>query len=102
MSIVHLVSSAPFKIRVGKDARSRCGKVACVETVGIGACKMLDAAGNQFYGTTHLEAASCKKCINLVTIGTINGRPSRTPDAAKRRPVDRRPAAVRSARRGVR
>ena len=91
MKVIHSISSGGFKIRVGRNARSRCGKVANVisaEAFGF-ACVMTDAAGNQFYGTQHAEAVTCKKCINLQTVGTIH---------AKRTAPDAKCPAARAAR----
>lgn len=75
MRVVHSISRGGFKIKIGRNARSRCGKVANVVSIDGGACLMVDAAGNQFYGSTHAEAVTCKKCINLQTVGTIHRGP---------------------------
>lgn len=82
--IIHMISSAPFKLRVGRDAKTRCGKIACVGASNVGPTRyqLCDEHGNRFLGTGRDTVVTCKKCINLITIGTINGRPSRTSHAA--------------------
>jgi hypothetical protein len=73
MKVIHSISDNRGRfIKVGRYARSRCGKIANVTSISLGACVMTDAAGNQFYGSTHAEAVTCKKCINLQTVGTIH------------------------------
>lgn len=81
MRVIHFITQKRFEI--GDEVRSRCGKPANVDTVGVGAVSLIDAAGNQFYGSTRRDAVTCKKCINLLTVGTIHARPSGTTNAAK-------------------
>lgn len=81
--IIHSITPRYFKI--ADDVRTRCGKSANVHSSGVGAAHLIDEAGNQFYGTTHREIVTCKKCINLLTVGTIHERrPSRAADRQKR------------------
>lgn len=84
MKIIHAIKwpPAPFKLRVGREARSRCGKSASVSALVGLQCTMIDEAGSQFFGSTHFEIVTCKKCINLQTVGTIHDKSIRTADAA--------------------
>ncbi len=83
MKIIHSIRPRYFKI--ADEVRTLCGKSANVNNVGVGAAYLIDEAGNQFYGTTHTEAVTCKKCNNLLTVGTIHERrPSRASSRQKR------------------
>jgi len=81
MRVIHSVNK-PFK--VGDEVRTRCGKSASINSVGVGAAHLIDEAGNEFYASTHREAITCRKCINLNTVGTIHDKQKRTPNTAQR------------------
>lgn len=78
MKVIHSISDVggPFKIKIGRDARSRCGIVASVVGSNVGPTRyeMLDAKGNDFLGTTRRGTVTCQKCINLLTVGTIHDK----------------------------
>ena len=83
MKIIHAITPRYFK--VADEVRTRCGKSATVNSAGVGAAHLINEAGNQFYGTTHADVVTCKKCISLLTVGTIHERrPSRAANAQKR------------------
>lgn len=65
--------------------RTRCGRNIDQPVVdGVPTRYVLTASnGNQFFGTTRLRFVSCIKCNNLLTVGNIHDRPSRTPVASK-------------------
>ena len=55
--------------------RTRCGKVACPVSGTPSRYQLSDEHGNQFQGTTRRKCVTCKKCVNLITRGTIHERP---------------------------
>lgn len=93
--MIHAIT--PKRFEIGDEVRTRCGKPANVNSVGVGATWMIDIAGNDFYGSTHTEAVTCKKCINLLTVGTIHAKarsPSRAANTQKRALARGNPAAA--------
>jgi len=96
--IVHMVKAA-FAIP-GPDVRTLCGEVAnpFEKIAGPDRYKLLCVSGSVLDATTKSKLVSCKKCLNLLTIGTIHvPRPSRSSSSQKRAVV---PAAGTSRRRG--
>lgn len=63
----------------GSEARARCGVGATVAGWHPAARKhvvhMVDAQGNEFFGTILADIVTCKKCQNLNTIGTLHAAP---------------------------
>lgn len=84
MKVIHSITPRYFK--VADEVRTRCGKSANVHSAGVGAAHLIDEAGNQFYGSTRREAVTCKKCINLLTVGTIHGSDRAGPPTARNEP----------------
>jgi hypothetical protein len=81
-----------------EDFSMRCGKVICrpVRDGGPTHYKLLDVSGTEFKATTDEHSVTCKKCINLMTVGTIHDkRQSGTAITEERR-------TVATARRGPR
>jgi hypothetical protein len=90
--VIHALT--PKSFRIGDEVRTRCGKSANVDTAVNTAARLIDIAGNEFYGSTWINAVTCKKCINLLTVGTIHAKtqlPRRAANTKKRRPVARNP-----------
>jgi hypothetical protein len=83
MKVIHSISSGGFKIKVGSSAKLRCGKSVNVASRSYDYCMMVDATGNQFFGSPRVEAVTCKKCINLQTVGTIHHAKRTAPDAKR-------------------
>lgn len=104
MKIIHAITDAKlgpgFKVKVGRDAKSRCGKIASVVQTKADTTTsvMIDEDGNSFLGTTRPGHVTCKKCINLQTVGTIHARPSGTANAEERALAHANTAATRAAR----
>lgn len=76
--IIHLISSKPYRLKIGRKALSQCSIVACLDatpTVRPEIFSMIDEANYQRFGTSVFKTVTCKKCINLTMKGTIHGRP---------------------------
>lgn len=77
------------------DVQTRCGIVACPSAHnGPSLYKLSDEHGNEFLGTTRRRSVTCKKCVSLLTSGTLQptragpptprGRPWRADEVSHR------------------
>lgn len=97
--IVHMIGAkngAELSIG-GSDVKTRCGKIACPVSGVPTRYHLIDIEGNKFEATTRTRFVSCEKCINLLTVGTIHDKSSRTAVSAQRAvdPADRGAGASR-------
>lgn len=81
MITVHKIRT-PFKtIKVGgRDARTQCGLIGFPDSVEGNVYVCVAERGNLFLGAAIKSEVTCRKCINLLTVGTIHdkSRPAHT------------------------
>lgn len=82
--VVHKIKS-PFKsIAVGSvDTRTVCGLNGYTADFDDRAYTLHNADGGVFHAATSKSYVTCQKCLNLLNIGTLHDRSSRTADAAQ-------------------
>lgn len=98
--IVHMVGDVEdAKLAEGEHriVRTRCGRAIDhpVVTANVGPTRydLVGSNGNKFYCTTRAQCATCVKCRNLLTAGTIYV-PKVRPAVAKKRAVAHASAAA--------
>lgn len=85
--IVHLIGQVIGIDRKGvREVHTRCGRAIEQPMVeGTPArYSMIARSGNEFFCTVQEHEVSCIKCVNLITTGTIYGKPSKAASAVKR------------------
>ncbi len=80
--IVHMIGENGAKLTInGPDVRTRCGIIACPVGANVGPTKysLIDKKGNTFFGTTRAKVVSCRKCLSLLTDGTLQPKRDHNP-----------------------
>lgn len=68
---VHMVGATPFKLKLGAEVRTRCGLIATPLSESGGVYKMISGTGGDYRCTTLTPAVTCRKCSNLLNLGTL-------------------------------
>lgn len=73
-SPVHMIGEIPFKLRLGREVRTRCGLIATPLEERDGIYGMTTVTGGDYRCTTLTTAVTCRKCSNLLSVGSIHAK----------------------------